>query len=47
VLNPFYIFQVLSVIVWIVIDYYFFAGVIVIMLIASAIATIYQTRKVS
>ena len=46
VLNPFYIFQVASVIIWIMIQYYYFAGAIAIMSLAGIIITIVQTRKV-
>ena len=46
VLNPFYIFQVASIIIWIMINYYYFAGAIFVMSAAGIIITITQTRKV-
>jgi cation-transporting ATPase 13A3/4/5 len=47
VLNPFYIFQVASVIIWLNIQYYYFAGAIAIMSAAGIVISIVQTRKVS
>lgn len=46
VLNPFYIFQVVSVLIWIMIEYYYFAGAIVVMSAAGITISIMQTRKV-
>ena len=46
VLNPFYIFQVFSIIVWILIFYYFYATAIAIMSTTGIVITIVQTRKV-
>jgi len=45
VLNPFYIFQVASVIIWLNIQYYYFAGAIAIMSAAGIVISIVQTRK--
>ena len=47
VLNPFYIFQVVSIIIWCVIEYYYFCGAIFLMSAAGIIISITQTRKVS
>ncbi|XP_065579463.1 polyamine-transporting ATPase 13A2-like isoform X2 [Artemia franciscana] len=48
--QPFYIFQIFSVFVWIVIEYYYFAGAIVIMagmgLLVSILETIQNQRKI-
>ncbi|XP_046445093.1 polyamine-transporting ATPase 13A3-like isoform X2 [Daphnia pulex] len=45
VLNPFYIFQVVSVFIWIMIEYYIFAGAIMVMSAAGIAISIIQTRK--
>lgn len=45
VLNPFYIFQVASIGIWCVIEYYYFAGAIAIMSAAGIVITIVQTRR--
>lgn len=47
VLNPFYIFQVVSVLIWISIAYYYFAGAIMIMSAAGVVVSVTQTRRVS
>ncbi len=47
VLNPFYIFQVASIGIWCVIEYYYFAGAIAIMSAAGIVITIVQTRRVT
>lgn len=46
VINPFYIFQVVSILIWIAIWYYFYAAAIAVMSIAGIIITITQTRRV-
>ncbi|XP_057368287.1 polyamine-transporting ATPase 13A3-like isoform X2 [Daphnia carinata] len=45
VLNPFYIFQVVSVLIWIMIEYYYFAAAIMVMSAAGITISIIQTRK--
>ncbi|XP_076404790.1 polyamine-transporting ATPase 13A3 isoform X4 [Peromyscus maniculatus bairdii] len=45
VLNPFYIFQLFSVILWSVDEYYYYALAIVIMSIVSIISSLYSIRK--
>ncbi|EFX85022.1 hypothetical protein DAPPUDRAFT_314488 [Daphnia pulex] len=45
VINPFYVFQVVSIMIWIVIWYYFYAAAIAVMSITGIIITITQTRK--
>lgn len=45
VINPFYIFQVVSILIWIAIWYYFYAAAIAVMSIAGIIITITQTRR--
>lgn len=47
VLNPFYIFQVVAIFIWIMIEYYYFAGAIVIMSVAGIVISIVQTRQVN
>ena len=42
--DPFYLFQLYSVILWCVNEYYFYSGVIVILTIISLIASVYDTR---
>ncbi|BFZ23540.1 hypothetical protein BsWGS_26579 [Bradybaena similaris] len=44
-LSPFYIFQIFSMIIWYVDDYYIYATCIVVMTTLSITVTIYQTRK--
>ena len=46
VLNPFYIFQVVSILIWIMIEYYYFCGAIFLMSATGIIISITQTRKV-
>ena len=45
-LNPFYVFQLASFIIWMLIYYYFYASAIALMSITGIIITIHQTRKV-
>ncbi|XP_037693964.1 probable cation-transporting ATPase 13A3 isoform X2 [Choloepus didactylus] len=45
VLNPFYIFQLFSVILWITDEYYYYAVAIVIMSLVSVISSLYSIRK--
>ena len=45
VLNPFYIFQVASVILWTSDEYYYYAAAIVIMSLGGIISSVYQTRE--
>ncbi|CAH1164827.1 unnamed protein product [Phaedon cochleariae] len=45
VLNPFYIFQILSFTLWIVDDYYYYAGTIMAMSIFGIAMSVRQTRK--
>ena len=47
VLNPFYIFQVVSIMIWISIAYYYFAGAIMIMSAVGVVVSVTQTRRVS
>lgn len=47
VLNPFYVFQVFSVILWIVDQYYFYALIIVFISFISICVSLYETRKQS
>ena len=47
VLNPFYVFQVLSILIWILIQYYYFAGAIMVMSAAGVVISVTQTRRVS
>jgi cation-transporting ATPase 13A3/4/5 len=46
VLNPFYIFQVFSVLLWFSDEYYYYAATIVILSTGGITLSIYQTRKV-
>lgn len=46
VLNPFYVFQLFSVSVWIADEYYFYSGCIVLMSTVSITFSLYTTRKV-
>ncbi|XP_062945300.1 polyamine-transporting ATPase 13A3 isoform X3 [Cynocephalus volans] len=45
VLNPFYIFQLFSVILWSIDEYYYYALAIVIMSIVSIVSSLYSIRK--
>lgn len=47
VLNPFYIFQLFSVILWSAEDYYYYATAIVIMSVISIATSLYTIKKVS
>jgi cation-transporting ATPase 13A3/4/5 len=47
VLNPFYIFQVFSVLLWFSDEYYYYAATIVILSTGGITLSIYQTRKVT
>lgn len=47
VLNPFYVFQIFSVILWFTYDYYYYACVILLMSIFGISMSIIQTKKVS
>lgn len=47
VLNPFYIFQVFSVILWLCESYYYYAGCIIVISIISIATSLYETRKQS
>ena len=42
--DPFYLFQLYSVVLWCINEYYFYSGVIVILTIISLIASVYDTR---
>lgn len=46
VLNPFYIFQLFSVILWSINDYYYYASAIVIMSVISIVTSLYTIRQV-
>lgn len=47
VLNPFYIFQLFSVILWSADEYYYYAAAIVIMSVISIATSLYTIKKVS
>ncbi|XP_023726909.1 probable cation-transporting ATPase 13A3 isoform X2 [Cryptotermes secundus] len=47
VFNPFYIFQVFSVILWSLDDYFYYAGCIVFLTTVSVVTSLFQTRKQS
>lgn len=47
VLNPFYIFQLFSVILWCVDNYYYYASAIVFMSVISIATSLYTIKKVS
>lgn len=46
VLNPFYIFQLFSVVLWTAEDYYYYATAIVFMSVISIATSLYTIRKV-
>lgn len=46
VLNPFYIFQLFSVILWSAEDYYYYATAIVLMSVISIATSLYTIKKV-
>ncbi|MEE6525848.1 hypothetical protein FKM82_026124, partial [Ascaphus truei] len=46
VLNPFYIFQLFSVILWSTDEYYYYASAIVIMSVISIVSSLYTIKKV-
>lgn len=46
VLNPFYVFQIFSVVLWFTYDYYYYACVILLMSIFGISMSIVQTKKV-
>lgn len=46
VLNPFYVFQIFSVVLWFTYDYYYYACVILLMSIFGISMSIIQTKKV-
>ena len=45
VLNPFYIFQVASVILWTSDEYYYYAAAIVLMSVSGIVSSVYQTKQ--
>ncbi|XP_041093274.1 growth hormone secretagogue receptor type 1-like [Polyodon spathula] len=47
VLNPFYIFQVFSVVLWSLDDYYFYASAILFMSVLSVCSSLYTVRRTS
>ena len=47
VLNPFYIFQVSAIIIWCMVENYYFAAAVFLMSATGVIISIIQTRKVS
>ncbi|XP_066547318.1 polyamine-transporting ATPase 13A2 isoform X2 [Amia ocellicauda] len=47
VLNPFYVFQLFSVVLWLFDHYYYYAGCILLISLASIALTLYETRKQS
>ncbi|XP_013404305.1 probable cation-transporting ATPase 13A3, partial [Lingula anatina] len=47
VLNPFYIFQLFSVILWMCDDYYYYAGCIILISVISIVVSLYETKKQS
>ena len=47
VLNPFYVFQIASVILWFADEYIYYAAAIVIMSVGGISTAVYQTRQVS
>ena len=47
VLNPFYVFQVASVILWLADEYYYYAVAIIVMSLGGITSAVYQTRKAS
>ncbi|CAH2318429.1 cation-transporting ATPase 13A2 isoform X2 [Pelobates cultripes] len=47
VLNPFYIFQIFSVILWFFENYFYYAGCIIVIAVVSICISLYETRKQS
>ncbi|KAG5838823.1 hypothetical protein ANANG_G00227710, partial [Anguilla anguilla] len=45
VLNPFYVFQVLSIILWMTDHYYYYAGCIILISVISIGISLYEIRK--
>ena len=45
VLNPFYIFQIFSIIIWLLVNYYYYAGAVFLISIVSISLSVYQTRQ--
>ena len=45
VLNPFYVFQIFSIVIWILVNYYYYAGAVLIISVVSIALSLYQTRK--
>ena len=45
VLNPFYIFQIFSIVIWILVNYYYYAGAVFIISVVSISLSVYQTRQ--
>lgn len=46
VLNPFYIFQIFSFVLWMLEEYYYYAACIIFMSLCSVIMAVIQTRRV-
>ncbi|CBY13135.1 unnamed protein product [Oikopleura dioica] len=47
VLNPFYIFQIFSIVLWGIEEYYYYAGAILVITIVSITISLYKTKKQS
>ena len=47
VIHPFYVFQIASIILWSLDDYYYYAFCIALISVASVTSTLIETRKVS
>ena len=45
ILNPFYIFQLFSIAIWILVSYYYYAGAVLLISAVSIALSLYQTRK--